>query len=253
MRILLTNDDGINAEGLAALERVASQFSDDIWVVAPQSDQSGVAHSLSLHDPLRVAEHGEKRFSVRGTPTDCVIMAVDKLMPDKPDLVLSGINGGQNIADDVSYSGTVAAAIEGTLLGVRSIALSQAYSFAPGSRPDYSIAEKHAPEIIQKLVDFDIPNGTYFNVNFPDHPISEAGLVMVTRQGKKNWDAMYVEERMDGRGTPYYWLAFRGSELIQDDMTDLRALKDGRVSVTPLKLDMTDGDTLQTLTKSLNS
>lgn len=252
MRILLTNDDGIHAEGLAALERIARQFSDEVWIVAPQSDQSGVAHSLSLHDPLRVTVHDDKRFSVRGTPTDCVIMAIDKLMPEKPDLVLSGINSGQNIAEDITYSGTVAGAIEGTLLGVRSIALSQAYSFQPGSRADYGISERCAPAIIRKLIDFDMPNGTYFNVNFPDAPREGPVPIMVTRQGKKNWDAMYIDERQDGRGTPYFWLAFRGSDLIQDDNTDLRAIKDGYVSVTPLKLDMTDQNTLEKLSVSLN-
>ena len=126
MRILLTNDDGIHAEGLESLERIARTLSDDVWVVAPENDQSGYAHSLSISEPLRLRKIGEKRYAVRGTPTDCVIMGARKVLPGLPDLVLSGINSGSNIADDVTYSGTVAGAMEGTLLGIRSIALSQA-------------------------------------------------------------------------------------------------------------------------------
>jgi 5'-nucleotidase len=146
MRILITNDDGIHAEGLAVLERIAATLSDDVWVVAPETDQSGLAHSLTINDPLRLREIGEKRFALRGTPTDCVIMAVTHVMPEKPDLVLSGVNSGQNLADDVTYSGTVAGAMEGTLLGVRSIALSQAYNFENQRRVvPWEVVETHAP------------------------------------------------------------------------------------------------------------
>src|SRR5262249_48222415 len=127
MRILLTNDDGIHAEGLAALERIARSLSDDVWIVAPETDQSGLAHSLSLSEPLRLRQIGEKRFALRGTPTDCVIMALRQVLRGKPDLILSGVNSGSNVADDVTYSGTIAGAIEGTMQGVRSFALSQAY------------------------------------------------------------------------------------------------------------------------------
>ena len=135
MRILCTNDDGIHAPGLKALETIARALSDDVWVVAPETDQSGVAHSLSLNDPLRLREISERHFAVKGTPTDCVIMGVRQIMRDhRPDLVLSGVNRGQNVAEDVSYSGTVAGAIEGTILGVPSIALSQAYG--AGNRDD---------------------------------------------------------------------------------------------------------------------
>src|ERR687890_14169 len=133
MRVLVTNDDGIHAPGLKVAEAIAASLSDDVWVVAPETDQSGVAHSLSLNDPLRLREISPRHFAVKGTPTDCVIMAVRHVMADaRPDLVLSGVNRGQNVAEDVSYSGTVAGAIEGTILGVPSIALSQAYG--PGGR-----------------------------------------------------------------------------------------------------------------------
>lgn len=129
MRILLTNDDGIHAEGLAVLERIARQISDDVWVVAPETDQSGLAHSLTLSEPLRLRQIDARHFALRGTPTDCVIMGVRHVLPGAPDLVLSGVNSGANMADDVTYSGTVAGAMEGTLLGVKAIALSQEYEY----------------------------------------------------------------------------------------------------------------------------
>src|SRR5215217_6062253 len=152
MRILCTNDDGIYAPGLAALEAIARTLSDDVWVVAPETDQSGVSHSLSLNDPLRLREISPRHFAVKGTPTDCVIMGVRNLMVDyRPDLILSGVNRGQNVAEDVSYSGTVAGAIEGTILGVPSIALSQAYGAAGRSSLRWQCGEHHAPRTIRKI------------------------------------------------------------------------------------------------------
>ena len=146
MRILLTNDDGVHAAGLKLLERIASQFSDDVWIVAPETDQSGVAHSFSLSSPLRLREIAPKHFAVQGTPTDCVLMAVRRILGDKkPDLVLSGVNRGQNVAEDVTYSGTIAAAIEGTLLGVKSIALSQSYGGLEGRERPIWDAPKRSP------------------------------------------------------------------------------------------------------------
>ncbi|MDX1729857.1 MAG: 5'/3'-nucleotidase SurE, partial [Aurantimonas coralicida] len=166
MRLLLTNDDGIHAEGLAVLERIARELTDDVWVVAPETDQSGLSHSLTLSSPLRLRKIDERRFALSGTPTDCVIMAVKQLMDSPPDLVLSGVNAGQNICDDVTYSGTVAGAMEGTMLGLRSIALSQA--FKPGSHREalWKTAETHAPALIERLMNFDTPPGHLINVNF---------------------------------------------------------------------------------------
>ena len=169
MRILLTNDDGIHAEGLASLERIARTLSDDVWVVAPEQDQSGYAHSLSISEPLRLRKIGEKHFAVRGTPTDCVIMGVKKILPGAPDLILSGVNSGANIADDVTYSGTVAGAMEGALLGIRSIALSQAYSYVGEDRVvPYETTEALAPALLKKLVAMPLPDGVLLNVNFPN-------------------------------------------------------------------------------------
>src|SRR5688500_14383823 len=169
MRILCTNDDGINAPGLKVIEQIARQLSEDVWIVAPETDQSGVSHSLSLNDPLRLREISPRHFAVKGTPTDCVIMGIRHLMHEnRPDLVLSGVNRGQNVAEDVSYSGTVAGAIEGTILGVSSIALSQAYG--PSGRRDlkWRTAEHHGATIVRKLLEIGIPRGTLVNVNFPD-------------------------------------------------------------------------------------
>src|ERR671912_1370947 len=148
MRILVTNDDGIHAPGLKSLERIARQLSDDVWVIAPETDQSGVSHSLSLNDPLRLREISDRHFAVKGTPTDCVIMGTRHIMhAARPDLVLSGVNRGQNVAEDVSYSGTVAGAIEGTILGVPSIALSQAYGAGGRSSLKWQCAEHHGPKV----------------------------------------------------------------------------------------------------------
>lgn len=239
MRILLTNDDGIHAEGLAVLERIARSLSDDIWVVAPETDQSGLAHSLTLNDPLRLREIDERRFALRGTPTDCVIMAVTHVMPDKPDLVLSGVNSGQNIADDITYSGTVAGAMEGTLLGVRSIALSQAYNFADNRRfVPWSVAETHAPPLLEKLIAMDMPEGTFLNVNFPNCAADEVKGVAVAEQGKL-LHGLFMEERRDGRGFPYFWMRFGRSPVEAKGNTDIAVLREGRIAVTPLKLDFT--------------
>ncbi|TFF19710.1 5'/3'-nucleotidase SurE [Jiella endophytica] len=238
MRILLTNDDGINAEGLAVLERVARQISDDVWIVAPETDQSGLSHSLTLSSPLRLRKLGDKRFAVRGTPTDCIIMAVRKVMDGMPDLVLSGINAGQNICEDVTYSGTVAGAMEGMMLGIRSIALSQAFS--PGSDREalWNTAESHAPAVIEKLAGFDLPQGHLLNVNFPAVEAEAVEGIAVTRQGKLDY-ALGIEERRDGRGFPYFWLKFgrqAGPEVAESDIAALAA---GMISVTPLQLDLT--------------
>ncbi|MTI15865.1 5'/3'-nucleotidase SurE [Rhodobacteraceae bacterium RKSG542] len=239
MRILITNDDGIHAEGLEVLERVARQLSDDVWIVAPETDQSGVAHSLSLNDPLRLRRVSEKRYALRGTPTDCVIMGIKSILDMPPDLVLSGINRGCNIADDITYSGTVAGAMEGTLLGVRSIALSQHYRWSDMAGPDYNTAEVHAAEVLRQLLKVDLPKDTLLNVNFPAVPAKDVRGTKVVAQGKRSTDAMYVDPRRDGRGNPYYWLAFNNQKTTSPAGTDLTALEEGYISVTPLHLNLT--------------
>lgn len=240
MRILLTNDDGIHAPGLPVLEKIAATLSDDLLIVAPEYDQSGVAHSLSLNDPLRLRKISERRFAVKGTPTDCVIMALRWISHDrKPDLILSGVNRGQNVADDITYSGTIAAAIEGTMLGIPSIALSQRYG-ASHEAIDWSPAEVYAPAIIRALLAEGIDRDVLINVNFPGCSASDINGVSVTVQGRRDLQMVRIEARADGRGNPYYWIAFDRDVAEPRPGTDLDALANNRISVTPLKLDMTD-------------
>ncbi|RJG45549.1 MULTISPECIES: 5'/3'-nucleotidase SurE [unclassified Mesorhizobium] len=251
MRILLTNDDGIHAEGLACLERIARTLSDDVWVVAPETDQSGFAHSLSISEPLRLRKIGEKHFAVRGTPTDCVIMGVRKVMPEPPDLILSGVNSGANLADDVTYSGTVAGAMEGTMLGIRSIALSQAYNVQDGARlVPWETVEALAPALLQRLLKIDLPDGTFLNVNFPNCPPEEVEATRVTTQGKLV-HSLWIDERADGRGFPYFWLRFGREPPELKEGTDVHAVRSKFVSVTPLKLDLTAHEIRDQLTKAL--
>lgn len=240
MRILITNDDGIHAPGLRVLERIAREFSDDVWVVAPETDQSGKAHSLSLSDPLRLRKISDRHFAVRGTPTDCVIMGVRHILTEKPDLVLSGVNRGANVADDVTYSGTIAAAMEGTLLGVPSVALSQAYAWAADAQPDWSCAEVHGPRVLARLLEVGIPAGTLVNVNFPACAPDDVTGIEVTSQGARNGATIGVDPRVDGRGNPYFWIFYRPQTTTPGNGTDLAALARGAVAVTPLRLDLTD-------------
>ncbi|MFC0219179.1 5'-nucleotidase [Pseudochelatococcus lubricantis] len=245
MRILVTNDDGINAEGIAILARVAAELSDDVWVVAPETDQSGVSHSLSLHDPLRLRDLGGQRFAVSGTPTDCVIMAVRHLFKDVlPDLVLSGINIGQNVAEDVIYSGTVAGAMEGAILGIPSIALSQVYG--PGGRGDanWDCSATHAGEVVRRVVKAGIEPGILVNVNFPSCAPEQVAGIAVTAQGRRNLALLKVEERLDGRNKPYYWLMGARNPHEPVDGTDLWAVRNNRISVTPLQIDFTHEPTM---------
>ncbi|GGH21973.1 5'-nucleotidase SurE [Alsobacter metallidurans] len=245
MRILVTNDDGIHGPGLTVCEAIAHALSDDVWTVAPETDQSGVAHSLTLSDPLRLRQIDEKRFAVKGTPTDCVIMGVRHILKDKrPDLVLSGVNKGQNVAEDVTYSGTVAGAIEATILGIPAIALSQAYGPAGRDAINWKAAELHAPGVIRKVLEAGIPSGVLVNVNFPNcEPGTELSAV-VGAQGWRSQEFLRIEERADGRGLPYFWIGFVRGKYPIEQGSDLHALANGRISVTPLRIDLTDEPTL---------
>ncbi|MGE5369918.1 MAG: 5'/3'-nucleotidase SurE [Chloroflexota bacterium] len=249
MRILVTNDDGIHAPGLAVCEAIARALSDDVWVVAPETDQSGVAHSLSLNDPLRLREIGEKRYAVKGTPTDCVIMGVRKIMLDHPpDLVISGVNSGQNIAEDVTYSGTIAGAMEATILGIPAIALSQVYDFFAGRRVvHWECAQAHGVAMVRRLLEAGIPRNVLMNVNFPNCPPHEVQGVAVTMQGRRSNDLMKIEDRKDGRGNPYHWISFQRGNFTPGAGTDLLAVDEKKISITPLQLDLTDHPTVTRL------
>ncbi len=242
MRILVTNDDGIHAEGLDVCEKIARSLSDDVWVIAPEYDQSGSAHSLSLNDPLRLRQIAERRFAVRGTPTDCVIMGARHLLDGKgPDLLLSGVNRGRNAGEDVFYSGTVAGAVEGTVLGIPSLALSQAYKSRSGRPPYWETSLRFAPDIIRRVVAEGMPRDVLINVNFPDCPPDEVKRIAVTAQGRRRQERLQIEQRQDGRDIPYYWIAYvRQGFAKAPEGTDFAALEERCIAVTPLRLDMTD-------------
>jgi len=252
MRILLTNDDGIEAPGLDVLQQIASELSDDIWIVAPETDQSGAAHSLTLHEPLRCRTLKDKIHAVKGTPTDCVIMGIRFLLADKPpDLVLSGVNRGQNLADDVTYSGTVAGAIEGTLLGVPSIALSLATTSDRSGKTRWETPMQLGAGLIQRLLKVGWPDGVVLNVNFPDREPGDVEGLEVTRQGRRDQDLLTIEDRMDTRGNPYYWLGFERRRSRPPEGSDLWAVYTGRISVTPLDLNLTHDDARDELARKL--
>ena len=217
-------------------------MSDDVWVVAPELDQSGVSHSLSLNDPLRLREVGPRHFAVRGTPTDCVIMGSRHILKEGPDLVLSGVNRGRNVAEDVVYSGTIAGALEGTILGLPSFALSQEFSMETRNKPLWETALKFGPPILRKVIAAGVPKNTVVNINFPACAPEDVAGVMVTRQGKRNLGFLKIDERRDGRGNPYFWIGFERAAGLDApaEGTDLAALAARCVSVTPLRLDRTD-------------
>ncbi len=249
MRILISNDDGINAPGCAVIERIAAGLSDDVWVVAPETEQSGAGHSLTLHRPLRVRHIDKRHMAVDGTPTDCVMLAINNLIPNQaPALMLSGVNRGSNIADDVTYSGTIAAAMEATILGVPSIALSQHYDDREQIR--WRTVEAHAPGLIRRLIAEGWPDDVLINLNFPDVEPDAVTGAEVCRQGRyKFGDAL--TERLDPRGRPYYWIGEMRSTERKIAGSDAAALERGAITVTPLCLDLTHEPTLVKLGDAL--
>ncbi len=246
MRILLTNDDGVNARGLAVLEAVARTLSDDIWIVAPAEEQSGAGHSLTLTQPVRLRRHGDQRYSVTGTPTDAVMLALAEVMKDSPpDLILSGINRGANLGEDVTYSGTVSAAMEGALAGVRSIALSQSYSReGMGDTVPFAAAEAWAARTLAPLVGAPMAPGALININFPALAPDEVQGIRVCRQGIRDYGRLRITRRTDPRGYDYYWFGLGPMVETPGHSTDLEAVADGYVAVTPLHLDLTHEDSL---------
>lgn len=248
-RILVVNDDGIHAPGLEALIEIAGGIGDEVWVVAPENDQSGVSHSISLNDPLRLRFVGERRYAVRGTPTDCVIMGVCHLMEDRPpDLILSGVNRGRNVAEDVSYSGTIAGAIEGTFLGIPSIALSQAHR--RDTNLAFECATVHGPKVIWTILEAGIGPGRLVNVNFPPCAPDAVEGVHVTSQGRRDQNFLRIEGRRDGRRNPYYWIMYDSHPQKEQHGTDLWALEQNLISITPLRVDQTDEDQFAALTEA---
>jgi 5'-nucleotidase len=240
MRILVTNDDGIHAPGLEVLERIALALTDDVWICAPAEEQSGAGHSLTLSRPVRLRRHDERRFSVSGTPTDAVMMALRKLLDAPPELILSGVNRGANLGDDITYSGTVSAAIEGALAGIRSIALSQVYAReGMGDTVPFAAAEHWGPRVIAPLLDAPFDTRTLVNVNFPALPPEAIKGIRVVRQGFHDYARGSLVEGVDPRGYPYFWFGLHAIEHTPGHRTDLEAVADGYVAVSPLQLDLT--------------
>lgn len=240
-RILVSNDDGIHARGLAALIGAAEGLG-EVWVVAPEHEQSATSHALSLHRPLRIRKVEERRFAVDGTPADCVYVAVNHLMKDaRPTLVLSGINHGPNLADDVIYSGTVAAAMEGSLLGVPSIA----FSLATRRTFEFEHAAQFARALVKAALANPLPPRMLLNVNIPAYPPLKG--YQVTRLGRHSYGADVIEKD-DPRGRKYYWIGGTGYEHVKAPGTDVTAVHDDQyVSITPLMLDLTDAGLLETV------
>jgi len=247
MRILCTNDDGIHAPGLEILEAIARHFSEDVWVVAPETEQSGASRALTLTAPIRVRQIAPQRFAITGTPTDCVTLAVRELLGGAPDLVLSGVNNGQNIAEDVTFSGTIAGAMQGMAYGIKSVAMSQARGLRGESTPIWKTAATYAPGILAKLLEHGWPADVVMNVNFPDRAPNEVAGVEVTVQGRRDQRILATEKRVDLRGETYYWQGFSGQLSNPPPGTDLRAIYDGRISITPLHVNLTERDVVHRL------
>ncbi len=248
-RILITNDDGIRAPGLSTLERIAHKLSDDVWVVAPQTDQSGKGHAITLNHPLRLNEVGERHYSVEGTPTDCITIALETILKDNPpDMVLSGVNQGENIGEHMTQSGTIAAAMEATLHGIKAIALSQAIQEA--STIEWATAEAFAPGIIYELYKDKWLENILYNVNFPRRTVDSVEGVRVVAHGKRSKKSNVIE-CIDPRGKPYYWLGALHEEENPSINSDLWTIQNGYISITPLHMNLSHQQTVERLAKTL--
>lgn len=252
MRILLTNDDGYHAPGLKVLENLARRFSDDIWVVAPADEQSGKGRSLTITQPVRLRRFDERRWTVSGTPTDAVMVALAEVMKDqRPDVILSGVNRGANLAEDVLYSGTVGAAMEGALAGVRSIALSQRYGRDPmETGGTFAVAEAWGERVLRQLLPLPLDPRVLVNVNFPPVAVEEVAGIRVVRQGLRDYGRLKLDRRTDPRGRSYYWMGLGDVPFTPHADTDLEAIEGGYVSITPLHLDLTHAASLPLLAEA---
>ena len=245
-RILITNDDGYHSDGIIALEEALRPLG-DVYVVAPESEMSGAAHSLTLSRPLRIRQRGERHWTVDGTPTDCVTLALNKILPadERPDICCSGINHGANMGDDATYSGTVAGAMESTILGVPGIG----FSLAAYRDYDFTEAARIAHQLTEKVLKEGLPKFTLLNVNVPQG--SPKGI-RITRQGFKAARPV-ISEHIDPRGKPYYWIGeVREGFRAKGGTTDFEAVEEGFVSVTPMRSDLTSHSGIERL-KSWNS
>ena len=244
-RVLISNDDGIAAPGLKVLERAAKALFKEVWVVAPETEQSATSHSLTLRRPLRIRRISAKRFAVDGTPTDSVLLGVREVMRDNPpDIVLSGVNRGGNLGEDITYSGTVAAAMEATLLGIPSVALSQ--YFVDRQVVPWKTAEVWTEKVLRALAKVSWPEGVLMNVNFPDVAADEVFGIEIVRQGRRKIGGE-LKAGSDPRGDAYFWIGAQRDEQKFRAGTDLEAVERGAVAVTPLTMDLTHAATLKKL------
>jgi len=248
VKILLTNDDGVHAAGMQVLRKIAAKLSDDVWVVAPETEQSAASRGVSLHNPVGLKKLEDKVYAVSGTPTDSVIVAMNEVFADgKPDLVLSGVNRGQNMAEDVTFSGTVAGALQGMQMGVPSIAISLARGFQGAHSLPWQTAEAVCPDLLKKLIQQGWPEKVVLNINIPDAAPEAVKGVQITRQGHRDFQMSGIDKRAHPRGGHYYWLTYGARKSNPPQGTDLRAIYDGYISVTPLHTDLTHEDTLSSL------
>lgn len=242
MHIMVTNDDGIHAPGILALASAMLELG-EVTVVAPDQERSAVSHALTLNSPLRVFELREGFYAVDGTPTDCVNMGIHSLLPFRPDILVSGINHGANLGDDVTYSGTVAAAIEATLMGIPAIAVSLATMERQGNFP---AAAQVAVNVVRQVMANGLPGDTFLNVNVPDCPDGEIKPPLVTRQGKRSFVGNVVD-KVDPRGRKYYWIGSGEADFNDYEGTDFHAINRKHVSITPLHLDLTNYESMKVI------
>lgn len=245
-RILLVNDDGIDSRGLKLLEEIVRNFSDDVWVVAPDEERSGAGHSISISHPIRVRKIDDRHFAVKGSPTDCALLGINEFLGGRrPDVLLSGINNGPNLAEDLTYSGTASAAMEGALLGIPSIALSQVRSY--GAEAHWETSAHYLPDIIRTLMTLDWPDGNFININVPNVEPQAVTGTRLTKQGQRPPGSYIPVKRVDERHVPYYWIKIQHLAGGDHSGTDLEAIRDNAISVTPVQLDMTNYKFRETL------
>ncbi|QCR38119.1 5'/3'-nucleotidase SurE [Nissabacter sp. SGAir0207] len=250
-RVLLSNDDGIDAPGMALLADIAALLADEVWIVAPATDKSGVSNSVSLREPVRVEPRGPRRYAVHGTPADCVTLAVRHLMKDAPpDVLLSGINSGSNIGFETVLSGTVGAAITGVLLGIPSVALSQ--DKPQDAAPEWQVAEQFCLPVLARLLEDGLPEGCCLNVNFPHLPVEAIKGVKVSRQGIGKVKGLFVTPTTDPHGEEYFWIRVEHGVTALPAHSEVAAVADGYISVTPLTFERTDRDAWDKLASRFN-
>ncbi|MEW6001911.1 MAG: 5'/3'-nucleotidase SurE [Nitrospirota bacterium] len=243
--ILVTNDDGVHSPGLIALFKAMKELG-DAYIVAPDRERSAAGHSLTLDRPLKAEEFRERVFSIDGTPTDCVLLGVNKLLPEKPALVVSGINSGSNLGDDITYSGTVSAAIEGTIMNISSFAISLVMGTETAVPIHYDVASEFAIEIGRLILEKSLPYDTLLNINVPNLHKSKIRGVKFTRQGKKIYNNS-IKDIFDPRGKRHYWIGGGQPYWEHGEDTDIQAIQEGCISITPLHLDLTNYEALKLL------